>query len=68
METGYLTILIYMAAVVFLSAAILGMSAWVGVKRPSREKLAPYECGIQPVGDARERFSPLAGRVVLLCF
>jgi NADH-quinone oxidoreductase subunit A len=57
METGYLTILIYMAAVVFLSAAILGMSAWVGVKRPSREKLAPYECGIQPVGDARERFS-----------
>ena len=57
METGYLTILIYMAAVVFLAAAILGMSAWVGVKRPSREKLAPYECGIQPVGDARERFS-----------
>lgn len=57
METGYLTILIYIAAVVFLSAAILGMSAWVGVKRPSREKLAPYECGIQPVGDARERFS-----------
>lgn len=57
MESGYLTILIYMAAVVFLAAAILGMSAWVGVKRPTREKLAPYECGIQPVGDARERFS-----------
>jgi NADH-quinone oxidoreductase subunit A len=57
MESGYLTILIYMAAVVFLAAAILGMSTWVGVKRPSREKLSPYECGIQPVGDARERFS-----------
>jgi NADH-quinone oxidoreductase subunit A len=57
METGYLTILIYMGAVVFLAAAILGMSAWVGVKRPTREKLSPYECGIQPVGDARERFS-----------
>jgi NADH-quinone oxidoreductase subunit A len=57
MESGYLTILIYLGAVVFLAAAILGMSAWVGVKRPSREKLSPYECGIQPVGDARERFS-----------
>jgi NADH-quinone oxidoreductase subunit A len=57
MESGYLTILIYMGAVVFLAAAILGMSAWVGVKRPTREKLSPYECGIQPVGDARERFS-----------
>lgn len=57
MESGYLTIVIYMAAVVFLAVAILGMSAWVGVKRPTREKLSPYECGIQPVGDARERFS-----------
>jgi NADH-quinone oxidoreductase subunit A len=57
MESGYLTILIYMGAVVFLAAAILGMSAWVGVHRPTREKLSPYECGIQPVGDARERFS-----------
>lgn len=57
MESGYLTILIYLAAVVILAAAILGMSAWVGVKRPTREKLSPYECGIQPVGDARERFS-----------
>jgi NADH-quinone oxidoreductase subunit A len=57
MESGYLTILIYMGAVVLLAAAILGMSAWVGVKRPTREKLSPYECGIQPVGDARQRFS-----------
>ena len=62
MESGYLTILIYMGAVVFLSAAILGVSAWVGVKRPTREKLSPYECGIQPVGDARERGVELAHR------
>src|SRR3989442_13623695 len=39
------------------AAAILGVSAWVGVRRPSREKLSPYECGIGPVGNARERFS-----------
>lgn len=35
----------------------MGLSALIGVKRPSREKLGPYECGIPPVGNARERFS-----------
>ena len=27
----------------------------LGPKKPSPEKLAPYECGMPPVGDARER-------------
>jgi NADH-quinone oxidoreductase subunit A len=27
----------------------------LGPKRPTPEKLAPYECGMPPVGDARER-------------
>lgn len=53
----YLPILVHLIVVVALAAAILGLSAWVGVKRPSREKLSPYECGIPPVGNARERFS-----------
>lgn len=53
----YVPILIHLAVVVAIAAAILGLSAWVGVKRPSREKLSPYECGIPPVGNARERFS-----------
>ena len=53
----YLPILIHFLMVVALVAAILGVSAWVGVRRPSHEKMAPYECGIPPVGDARERFS-----------
>ena len=44
-------------AVVALALAILGLSWWVGIKRPSQAKLSPYECGITPVGDARERFS-----------
>jgi len=43
--------------VVGLASAILGLSWWVGVKRPNREKLEPYECGITPVGDARRSFS-----------
>jgi NADH-quinone oxidoreductase subunit A len=25
--------------------------------RPHQNKLSPYECGVEPMGDARERFS-----------
>ncbi len=53
----YFPVLIHVVLVVALALALLGLSWWVGVKRPSREKLSPYECGIPPVGNARERFS-----------
>jgi NADH-quinone oxidoreductase subunit A len=57
MTSVYLPILIHVLVVAAVAGAILGLSAWVGVKRPSRGKLSPYECGIPPVGDARQRFS-----------
>ena len=57
MTSPYLPVLIHFLVVVVVAAAILGLSSWVCVKRPSRVKLSPYECGIPPVGDARDRFS-----------
>jgi NADH-quinone oxidoreductase subunit A len=53
----YIPILIQFVIVAGLAAIIIGLSAFVGRKPPARTKLAPYECGIQPVGDARGRFS-----------
>src|SRR3954469_18975236 len=35
----------------------VGLSLLLGPKKPTPEKLAPYECGMPPVGDARERMS-----------
>jgi NADH-quinone oxidoreductase subunit A len=35
----------------------LTLSYVLGVKKPDPRKLAPYECGITPTGNARERFS-----------
>ena len=29
----------------------------LGMRKPTPEKQQPYECGMQPVGTARERFS-----------
>ncbi len=57
MTSPYLPILIQFLVAVTVAAAIIGLSAWVGAKRPSQVKLAPYECGVTPVGDAREPFS-----------
>lgn len=55
MLTSYVPILIHLTVVALLAAVIIALSAWVGVKRPSREKLSPYECGIEPVGNTRHR-------------
>jgi NADH-quinone oxidoreductase subunit A len=33
------------------------LSRVLGPRRPTPEKAAPYECGVPPVGDARERQS-----------
>ena len=33
------------------------MSYVLGVKKPNPVKLAPYECGMNPIGTARDRFS-----------
>lgn len=57
MTTVYGPVLMQFVVVVAVASAMMGLSWWVGVKRPSREKLSPYECGIPPVGDAREAFT-----------
>ena len=40
-----------------LSIGSVVFSRLIGQKKPSAVKLAPYECGMPPVGSARERFS-----------
>ncbi len=53
----YIPVLMHLIAVVAVAAGMLTLSWWVGVKRPTKEKLSPYECGSIPVGDARGTFS-----------
>ena len=54
---NYIPVLILLGAVVLLAGIMLGLSYLLGPRRPTREKLAPYECGIVPTTDARQRFS-----------
>ncbi len=53
----YLPLLIHFILVGILATVIVLLSWLIGFRRPTRAKLSPYECGMTPVGDTRERFS-----------
>lgn len=53
----YLPLLIHLLFALTLSVAIVVLSTLLGKHRPTRAKMQPYECGITPTGDARQRFS-----------
>src|SRR6266550_5225264 len=54
---GWLSILIMIALGAGFALISVLLSSVLGPKKPTPEKLAPYECGMPPVGDARERQS-----------
>ena len=56
MARVYIPILMHLIAVVAVAGGMLGLSWWVGVKRPSKEKLGPYECGSIPGGRCPRNF------------
>jgi NADH-quinone oxidoreductase subunit A len=39
-----------------LAVLLVGAAALLGPRRPSKVKAAPFECGSDPIGSARERF------------
>ncbi len=53
----YLPLLMQIAFAFGLAAFMVVGSQYVGRHRNTPTKLAPYECGIEAVGDARGRFS-----------
>ena len=54
---GWIPILIMIVLGAGFAAGALVLSRFLGPRNPTPEKLAPYECGMPPVGDARERQS-----------
>ena len=57
MDRTYLPILLLAGFVVVNAVAMIGLSHFTMRARPTPEKQTPYESGITPLGDARERFS-----------
>ncbi len=53
----YLPLLIHFVVAGLLACGMVLLSWLIGWRRPTKAKMAPYECGMAPIGDARERFS-----------
>lgn len=53
----YFPVLLQVLIAMAIAAGMLGFSYLLGRKVKNRVKDLPYECGIVPVGNARERFS-----------
>src|SRR5262249_54814629 len=53
----YYPIFIYLVVILGFAVSVLVVAHWIGPKpRPTAVKLMPYESGMDPIGDARQRF------------
>src|SRR5438093_13686390 len=57
MLDGWLGIVIMIGLGAAFATVMILLSSVLGPRNPTPEKAAPYECGMPPVGDARERQS-----------
>ena len=53
----YLPIIVLLAVAVLFGLGSVVLSSLIGEKKATPLKVSPYECGVEPVGTARERFS-----------
>ena len=53
---GTLPIFIYVALAILFGAVVMVLTAFLGPKKPTPEKLAPYECGLQEIEAPKRRF------------
>src|SRR5258708_6688525 len=54
---NYLPLVLQILAALGLACGMVGVSYLIGKHKNSRTKAGVYECGMDPVGDARGRFS-----------
>jgi NADH-quinone oxidoreductase subunit A len=55
--SNYIPVLMVFVLAAGLATVLIVLSRLAGRNRETREKLMPYECGVEPVGTARERQS-----------
>ncbi|MCH8293644.1 NADH-quinone oxidoreductase subunit A [Candidatus Poribacteria bacterium] len=57
MLRAYLPILLLVVVATGFAVVNLALTHLLGPKKPTRSKLSVYESGVQPIGDARQRFT-----------
>jgi NADH-quinone oxidoreductase subunit A len=54
---AYAPLVLQLLIAAVLASLLVSLSSLIGWRKPSRAKQQPYECGMEPTGDAREPFS-----------
>jgi NADH-quinone oxidoreductase subunit A len=63
----YFPIFVLIFVVTAVALLILGLSYLLGRRVPTKEKLSTYECGVEPIEDARGRF-PIKFYLIAILF
>jgi NADH-quinone oxidoreductase subunit A len=64
---SYIPIAVMIAIAAVIAGAMVGGSLFLGPKKPGEIKSTAYECGMVPVGNARERF-PIKFYLIAMLF
>lgn len=67
MISGYIPIAVLIIVAAIIGGAMIGLSFLFGPRKPTAFKETSYECGIDPIGNARERF-PVKFYLVAMLF
>jgi len=63
----YLPILLFLLVAIAFAGGTIGLSSLIVPRRRNAVKMSTYECGVEPVGDARARF-PIKFYLVAVMF
>jgi len=63
----YLGLLVMVGVAALISGAMVTLSWLLGPKKNTPYKASPYECGVEPIGNVRERF-PVKFYLVAIVF
>ena len=63
----YIPVLMFVVVAILFAGTTIGASHIVMPRRMNARKLSPYECGVEPVGTARNRF-PIKFYLVAVLF
>jgi NADH-quinone oxidoreductase subunit A len=53
----YVPVLLFLLVAIAFAGGTIALSSLIVPRRRDAVKMSAYECGVEPVGDARERFS-----------
>jgi len=67
MLNNYIPLLVMLVIATVIGIVMAGLSFVLGPKKPNRYKETTYECGMTPVGNARERF-PIKFYLIAMLF